>query len=314
MTFSGRFFCTLNPSFRGKGGNSYMSRKKKHLRLRYSVSRRYPLLKIVSVIILTLLAISIIMFFSLSVHASELSFPTATPSSVEAPTSVFPEGGEQSAPFIFELQSLLNNLGYTNSLSGTFDETTAKAVKAFQFDYDLAVDGVVGEKTAETLGLNLAAGTKYFYAVDFSTIARNTDKTRLIYISLRSKTLSVFLYDVGQNAWELYGSYPCAIGAPNSPTPVGVFYVYSNTYEYFKHGEYLYYTPSFFNDNVGIHSVAFDPETETWFTEVLGEAVSLGCIRVEYSVASWIQENCPLGTPVIVDDRAYDPLNVLGTR
>ena len=46
------------------------------------------------------------------------------------------------------LQQVLHTLGYfTGSLSGQFDAQTLQAVKAFQHDNRLAVDGYVGRQT-----------------------------------------------------------------------------------------------------------------------------------------------------------------------
>jgi len=50
------------------------------------------------------------------------------------------------------LQSLLVAHGYTvNAINGVFDDSTDKAVRAFQKDHGLAVDGVVGNNTWRSL-------------------------------------------------------------------------------------------------------------------------------------------------------------------
>ena len=46
------------------------------------------------------------------------------------------------------LQAILVARGYTvNAVNGVFGESTDKAVRKFQTDHGLAVDGVVGPKT-----------------------------------------------------------------------------------------------------------------------------------------------------------------------
>jgi len=52
-----------------------------------------------------------------------------------------------------EVQTRLNELGYNcGSADGVFGKKTDIAVKNFQTDNDLTVDGIVGKKTAEALG------------------------------------------------------------------------------------------------------------------------------------------------------------------
>lgn len=50
------------------------------------------------------------------------------------------------------LQKDLSGKGYQLSITGEFDETTENAVKAFQKDNNIAVDGVVGAETGPKLG------------------------------------------------------------------------------------------------------------------------------------------------------------------
>ncbi len=50
------------------------------------------------------------------------------------------------------LQKDLSAKGYQVSVDGNFDETTENAVKAFQKDNNITVDGVVGAETGPKLG------------------------------------------------------------------------------------------------------------------------------------------------------------------
>ena len=50
------------------------------------------------------------------------------------------------------LQKDLSAKGYQLSVNGNFDETTENAVKAFQKDNNITVDGVVGAETGPKLG------------------------------------------------------------------------------------------------------------------------------------------------------------------
>jgi peptidoglycan hydrolase-like protein with peptidoglycan-binding domain len=50
------------------------------------------------------------------------------------------------------LQQDLSARGYKLAVNGSFDESTENAVKAFQKDNNLTVDGVVGAQTGQKLG------------------------------------------------------------------------------------------------------------------------------------------------------------------
>lgn len=57
-------------------------------------------------------------------------------------------------PFVSQLQRDLSAKGYLDAtaVNGIFDEATEEAVKKFQQDNDLTVDGVVGPQTGQKLG------------------------------------------------------------------------------------------------------------------------------------------------------------------
>ena len=61
--------------------------------------------------------------------------------------------------FVERLQGELSQLGYEigpNGINGEFDESTENAVKKFQQDHNLTVDGVVGPETGRQLGAAIA--------------------------------------------------------------------------------------------------------------------------------------------------------------
>jgi peptidoglycan hydrolase-like protein with peptidoglycan-binding domain len=61
---------------------------------------------------------------------------------------------DDSGPSVECVQKALTAAGsYTGAISGTFDAATETAVRAFQASQDLEDDGIVGGKTASTLGI-----------------------------------------------------------------------------------------------------------------------------------------------------------------
>lgn len=54
------------------------------------------------------------------------------------------------------LQGDLSKLGYQLTANGIFDELTENAVKQFQQDNNLTVDGIVAAQTGRVLGMALA--------------------------------------------------------------------------------------------------------------------------------------------------------------
>jgi peptidoglycan hydrolase-like protein with peptidoglycan-binding domain len=64
--------------------------------------------------------------------------------------------GSQSSE-VERLQQDLSTLGYEVEINGNFDANTEVAVKKFQQQYNLKVDGVVGAQTGQQLGMALRA-------------------------------------------------------------------------------------------------------------------------------------------------------------
>ncbi|MDD6142312.1 MAG: peptidoglycan-binding protein [bacterium] len=106
-----------------------------------------------------------------AIYIEELTTPTPVPTATPAPTPEpeYISGGQPPLPLrqmrrkdtgedVYWLQRKLQELGYfTGTVSGTYCEDTVNAVKAYQKDNSLTVDGAAGPKTlshlyAEELG------------------------------------------------------------------------------------------------------------------------------------------------------------------
>ena len=97
-----------------------------------------------------------------------------------------------------ELQTRLKNWGYyTGSVDGIYGSLTVAAVKYFQRVNGLAVDGIVGEKTAAAVGIWLGegSGTGSYSSSDEYLLAR------LVYAEARGQSALRFIpeHDSGRH-------------------------------------------------------------------------------------------------------------------
>lgn len=109
---------------------------------------------------------------------------------------------------IYELEERLLELGYPpGDVDGRFDQATDQAVRSFQRDHGLEVNGVVNRRFWQTLAL----GTD-------KTVTSRTPPPEgpvKIVIDLDRRTLTVY------SQGGIYKEYPVAIGKKETPSPVG---------------------------------------------------------------------------------------------
>lgn len=106
-------------------------------------------------------------------------------------------------------------------------------------------------------------------------------------------------------------AFVCSCGREGHETPLGT-YATSDYYEWrlMVDGSYGRYAVRF-NKGIMFHSVPYysqdagDMEWEQY--NLLGEAASLGCVRLSCADAKWIYDNCKAGTEVEVYDDAENP-------
>ena len=100
--------------------------------------------------------------------------------------------------------------------------------------------------------------------------------------------------------WGLVWKAQCAVGAPETPTPVDATEVYEK-YLWFDSGDVRLWYATPFNGSNYIHSVTYYPDDGPYEIEdpTVGAAISHGCIRLELKRAKWVYDNIPIGTLVV---------------
>ncbi|MCR5108662.1 MAG: L,D-transpeptidase [Lachnospiraceae bacterium] len=132
----------------------------------------------------------------------------------------------------------------------------------------------------------------------------------IIYVNRAANCVTVKL--LGADGTETpVKAMTCSTGRAGHETPTGFFRT-SAYYDWrlMVDGTYGRYAVRF-NNKILFHSVPYlakNPGTLEWDQyNLLGNAASLGCVRLSVADAKWIYDNCKKGTSVVVYD---DPVNV----
>lgn len=137
-----------------------------------------------------------------------------------------------------------------------------------------------------------------------------TDKFAVNKMNISSKTrymvwidksdYRVRVYKGRQGKWNEIKSFPCAIGAVDSPTITGSF-----EYEYrmsqWTYPEYYVGPCLVFYGNYAMHStlIAYDG---TPYDDRVGVKISHGCVRLHKSDIDWLDNNLPTGSRVYITE------------
>jgi peptidoglycan hydrolase-like protein with peptidoglycan-binding domain len=179
---------------------------------------------------------------------------------------------------VFSLQNRLKILGlFTGDMTGVYDTNTQKAIQLFQEANGLPIDGVTGWKTYLCLWRD--AGTEVSPVTPVVTLAASNASLR---INRSARSLSIYQGN------SLYRQYPIAVGKPGTPTPLGDFAVATKIA---NPGGILGTRWMGLNyDAYGIHGT-----NRPW---LIGQAVSLGCIRMHNADIEEVFNLVRLGTSV----------------
>lgn len=209
------------------------------------------------------------------------------------------------------VQARLQALGYYEDLvSGNFLKNTRDAVKAFQAQNALSVDGIVGEQTWAML-LSSAESAVSAEATPRPTPAPTPVPYRLE-VDLTNQVTTAYGLSESGGYTEMVRRMLCSTGTEKDPTPPGTYILNGATSRwcYFpKWGTHAQYWTRIDAYNA-FHSVIYsrpDPMalSEGSYTG-LGKPASHGCIRLMLEDAKWIYENCGKGTEVLIFEGPED--------
>lgn len=104
----------------------------------------------------------------------------------------------------------------------------------------------------------------------------------------------------------------CSTARQGHVTPLGRYSLISwrSEWRLMFDGTYGQYATGFYG-NYLFHSICYTDDSHDAMKQesynALGEAASMGCIRLETADAKWIFDNCPAGTPVVIYDDPASP-------
>jgi L,D-transpeptidase ErfK/SrfK len=182
-----------------------------------------------------------------------------------------------AGPDVLALQQRLRQLGfYKGDIDSVYGPQTEAAVKAFQKSRGLQEDGIVGPNTWSAIGLGTTPAT--------STSAEQTGYNIVVDIE------EIQLYLKRGNS--IVKVYPCAVGRPETPSPVGYWTIVQKTMDPGGAFGTRWMRLSCPWGGYGIHGTD-NPNS-------IGTAASHGCIRMYNRDAEAVYDLVPLGTPVRV--------------
>lgn len=199
---------------------------------------------------------------------------------------------------IFVLVAVLSGRKHSNGNEGREDEL-----------------GITTLAEDETIGLEDATVDQEIGNID-ETVSENeveTDNTLpyLIKVNRAQNCITVYKKDKKGEYTVPYKAIVCSTGKNLGDTPLGDFTTLKS-YEWLlmvdgSYGQFAYR----FYGSILFHSVPYfskdKGDLEYKQFNKLGEAASLGCVRVCVRDAIWLIENCPVGTEVIVYDDETSP-------
>lgn len=133
-----------------------------------------------------------------------------------------------------------------------------------------------------------------------------------IRVNRAQNTVTIYTMDEQGQYTVPYKAMICSTARPGYVTPLGTYRLssYRTRWQLMLDGTYGQYATSF-SGNYLFHSICYSDDAHDAMVREsynkLGEAASMGCVRLETIDAKWIYENCPAGTSVTVYEDASSP-------
>lgn len=183
-------------------------------------------------------------------------------------------------PDVLEVQKRLKDLGYKINPTGIYDVATEAAVREFQTNTGLLVDGIVGPDTWNNL-------TTYFQ-MPMTRVKvgekQQPNKTYRIAIDVIQKILTLRLGN------DVVATFPVAVGKPQTPTPLGDWKIVFKALNPGGPFGARWMRLSIPFGGYGIHGTNNPPS--------IGTAASHGCVRMFNEDVIKLYDLVPVGTPV----------------
>jgi len=211
------------------------------------------------------------------------------------------------------LQQRLLDLGYFPAsvrTSGNYYANTRDAVRAFQRNNGLKVDGVAGQETQrllwdDSLVLNAMATPR-------PTPTPPPLPYKLM-VDVTNQITSAYALDENGEYTILARQMICSTGTKSNPTPLkttesrGTRARWGYFPQWGTHAQYLVRIDSKNAFHSVIYSAADPMKLIVGAYNALGSRASYGCVRLLVEDAKWIYDNCPSGTVITVFAGEPDP-------
>lgn len=164
-------------------------------------------------------------------------------------------------------------------------------------------EGTATQETTKSTVTETTASPESTTEIVFSTMS---DSPYRIVVYLKNQSVVVYSANKDGSVGEAVKQFVCSSGDPDSPTPAGEYAtigkyrwraLQGNVWgQYCTRivGHYLFHSVPYYQKK------AFTLENEEY--DKLGEACSMGCIRMCVRDCKWIYDNAPIGTPVMIID------------